>query len=353
MTSYHETITDWLIIEGEEVSIKDCPYLPDYDPWIIETNPEYSDPWNWRGYYATWKIITGKLYLSKLSGKFEIKNNALVFAHWYSGEIRLKYIHEYDDSDAIGESYVIKNGYVISVEKPPYNWRDEVNEIRDYVLSRGITELLHFTRMSNLESIFEEGLQNREELEFPLEGSRSTKFNDQLRLDNADGAVCLSISFPNYKMFYHLQKKYVDEDWVIISLDPSLLWKAECIFCLTNAASNSVNTIPKKDRLGLKSLKLMFDDIPNVIKREDLNIPEKYTTDPQAEVLVGMVQNDYIKRIYFKDNETLDRCSVEWGSLNLNLNELIEIDKSLFTYRTDYMFWTKSISNNIHTALDD
>lgn len=64
----------------------------------------------WRGYVGSWEILDGRLYLIGLNGTLENGTKATVatffpnnpdrvFAHWYSGELRLprgkmlKYIH--------------------------------------------------------------------------------------------------------------------------------------------------------------------------------------------------------------------------------------------------------------------
>lgn len=64
----------------------------------------------WRGYVGSWEIIDGRLYLTALSGTLESGSEASlttifpdfperVFAHWYSGRIRIpqgnqiKYVH--------------------------------------------------------------------------------------------------------------------------------------------------------------------------------------------------------------------------------------------------------------------
>ena len=64
----------------------------------------------WRGYVGSWEIIAGRLYLTSISGTIESGSEASlttifpdssdrVFAHWYSGRIRipqgkqLEYVH--------------------------------------------------------------------------------------------------------------------------------------------------------------------------------------------------------------------------------------------------------------------
>jgi hypothetical protein len=71
--------------------------------------------------------------------------------------------------------------------------------IRAYCATRRIDTLVHFTRLENLVGILAEGILPRSTLEGRPSG---VIFNDDIRTDNHKEAVCLSISFPNYKMFY-------------------------------------------------------------------------------------------------------------------------------------------------------
>ncbi len=76
----------------------------------IEEKFEVSSTALWRGYVGTWEILAGRLYLISLNGKlkngtaatvatFFPNNPERVFAHWYSGALRLprgkllKYVH--------------------------------------------------------------------------------------------------------------------------------------------------------------------------------------------------------------------------------------------------------------------
>ena len=70
----------------------------------------------------------------------------------------------------------------------------------DVIKRRNITELCHFTRVSNYESIMKYGLCSRAYLE--SHDVLSAEYSDELRLDGYIDAISLSVSFPNYKMFY-------------------------------------------------------------------------------------------------------------------------------------------------------
>ncbi|PLS82109.1 MAG: hypothetical protein CYG59_05010, partial [Chloroflexi bacterium] len=122
---------------------------------------------------------------------------------------------------------------------------------------RCIRALMHFTRVDNLPSILAHGLLPRDTLErgpFP-----TAVFNDHERLDNCHDAVCLSIGFPNYKMFYPLHKDS-PHDWVVLEIDPRVLWEKDCAFCCENAASDAVRTIPIVDRKTATAFAHLFTD---------------------------------------------------------------------------------------------
>jgi len=151
--------------------------------------------------------------------------------------------------------------------------------IQEFVTERGIKLLMHFTRASNLTSILARGLVPRDTL--ALEGF--AEFNDRYRIDGTD-AVCLSIDFPNYKMFYGIQKDHAAETWVIICINPQVLWDLDCAFCTANAASNGVTAIPLNQRKTLTAMQALYADWPGKA-RSEMNLPNNYPTNPQAEVL--------------------------------------------------------------------
>ncbi len=101
--------------------------------------------------------------------------------------------------------------------------------IKDYVEKNGISCLCHFTKISNLEGILENGLRPRVEL---VLGDEDFEHNDEFRLDGYMNATCLTISFPAYKMFYKYQCENSDIDWAVIRLKPQILWEKNVHFLL-------------------------------------------------------------------------------------------------------------------------
>lgn len=210
-------------------------------------------------------------------------------------------------------------------------------QIQQFCEERGIKTLIHFTRIENLFTILQQGLIGRSHLEA---SKQPFLRNDHYRADRHPDANCLSISFPNYQMFYSIRKseKANDSQWVVLLLDAKLLWELDCAFCQRNAASNTVRTIPLDKKKKPEGLKGMFSDFYS-IKRQDLNIPKNYPTHPQAEVLVfDKISPDYINVIHFSDATALK----DWRSNYIGpFSDKLFTNRMYFTYRFDYEVWKR------------
>ena len=86
----------------------------------------------------------------------------------------------------------------------------------EVIRRRNITELCHFTRVSNCESIMKHGLYSRAYLE--SSNVLSAEYSDEMRLDGHIDAISLSVSFPNYKMFYSKRNENLDVTWCVLSI---------------------------------------------------------------------------------------------------------------------------------------
>ena len=202
------------------------------------------------------------------------------------------------------------------------------NTIQEYATGRGIQYLMHFTRASNLGSILQRGLVVRNAL-IP-EGYGD--FNDQYRIDGTN-AICLSIGFPNYKMFWGLRKDNPGIDWVILVIRPEVMWTLPCAFCATNAAATSVTAIPLVQRSTLTALQAMYADW-NDKTRTLLNIPDNYPTNPQAEVLMlEGVPRHHILGVIVLNETTKKSLQAQFPTLDVIVNA------GYFRYRRDYEHW--------------
>lgn len=208
------------------------------------------------------------------------------------------------------------------------------NEIRKICEEIGIKTLVHFTHIQNLKSILQYGLIGRSKLQ---EMSLEFKHNDEMRLEGRPEAVCLSISFPNYKMFYKYRQKHADNNWVVLLLKPSILWEFNCEFYIENAASNNArNSNLRGDRTQSSALREMFEDY-GTIRRTNLQIPNNFTTHPQAEVLVfNKIHPCFIEKINFNNLQNVK----EWIKLNPgNYSQTFREDRYYYSCRQDWELW--------------
>lgn len=205
------------------------------------------------------------------------------------------------------------------------------NTVQEYVAERGITYLLHFTRLSNLASILRHGLVCRGK----LDGQNVAGIvNDQYRLDGTD-AVCVSIGFPNYRMFYRYRCENPQEDWVVVVIDPSALWTLPCAFCITNAAANRVSAVPIIERFGLAAFQAMYNDFDDKI-RANLNLKDYLPTNPQAEVLMlEGVPARYLLGVVVPNDTMKAQVAALYPRLQVWRHE------GFFSYRQDYAQWSQ------------
>lgn len=215
--------------------------------------------------------------------------------------------------------------------------------MQQLIEEKGITNLYHFTNVDNLDSIFKYGLVPRSNLR---DRKISFNYNDEYRYDGCSNALCMSIEFPNYKMFYSLRMNNLDYKWAVLALEPTILLQFRCAYCWTNAADLSVSSIPIEQRMGKEAFLELFADRNGYPKRESLNIPESYPTNPQAEVLVfGTIPVNYVKNVYFQT----DPITQLYQKMMPNTFSF-KTDNSKFEWRRDYASWRDEVCSNGKTA---
>jgi hypothetical protein len=191
--------------------------------------------------------------------------------------------------------------------------------------------LLHFTRVENVRSILRNGLLPKSHF---AQRSIEAVINDELRLDGFAEATCLSIGFPNYKMFYSIRQRDRSVQWAILAINPSVLWTKDCAFCVENAASGSVTSIPIGARKTLAAFEKMFNDIPGKPTREALKISDGTPTNPQAEVLVfDPIDPELIVGIAFNRANLVEMYKAEAGG------RVVKLIPGLFGPRVDFSHW--------------
>ena len=203
--------------------------------------------------------------------------------------------------------------------------------IQKVVAERGIDLLFHFTQVQNLHSILTHGLLPKGQC--AINGILPI-INDSQRLDFTDG-VCLTIGFPNYKMFYTLRQNNPQTEWAVIGLEPRVLWEKDVAFCRENAAKAEVTAIPLHQRKGAAALRAMFDDYEGK-PRKILEIPESCPTHPQAEVLVfEKIEPNYIVGVTF--NKPANATQFRAQSYEQEYQLIHDLD--YFYARRDFAHW--------------
>ncbi len=218
------------------------------------------------------------------------------------------------------EPRVLKHGYVSYLMKERY-----------------VRYLVHFTPVDNLKNILAEGIVPR-----ACQKNRGV-WTDDNRLDHMPDCSCISISFPNYRMFYK-KRQTMNKDFAVILIDPyclDLFPEKDLFFLPHNAASVLYRNSPYK-YTGQKALSNMFCDSIMIddkqIFRKDLPIPKNFTTSPQAELLIrGIIPPSYIREIHVVNHAILN--NVKAISSN-SLAKVLWCD-TYFNARVDYQKWRK------------
>ena len=199
---------------------------------------------------------------------------------------------------------------------------------------RGIKSLVHFTSANNIPSIIQYGILSRNELD---NQGISYQYNDIMRLDGHLDAISLSVTFPNYKMFYR-SRKVSDTNWVVLIIDPNIILYADCLFYHTNAANRNMHLIDQNERKTLEAFKYMFYDRDI---RKIVNMDDNETTDPQAEIqVVGRIPVNMIKLAVF-ENEVVLNQYMEYLS-QAHIKSIV--DKEYYCPRRDYKYWGENNS---------
>ncbi len=213
-------------------------------------------------------------------------------------------------------------------------------EFQNEIEQRGIEHLIHFTPAINLLSIFEqEKLLSRALLErFDIDQTDIfdyVEFTDEIRFDDKS-YINLSIQHPNSFLFNRFRQKTAKEShifWCVLKINKKYIYQKDTLFSVTNAANSHnkrnvgvTGDIAKFRMLFANSLQIVTSYNSRTISRN--NLPTKYPTDEQAEVLVKneIFVND-ILQVCFKDENDLAMGKAALSDYNTSN---FVVDASLF-----------------------
>lgn len=192
---------------------------------------------------------------------------------------------------------------------------------------RRLVQLLHFTHIANVPSIYRFGIVPRAHLMTePVKIVLTPVFADEMRLDGHQEKNCLSMSYPNYRMF--ARKRWdIGGDWAVIKIDPNVIIDRYCEFSPSNAARSDMTP-----RGGVEGAQLLFC---NWRLRDQLGLERSDPTDPQAEILEdSVIEPRYIMDVAVETEAArgrLARAGIECS-----------VEPDLFRPRADYRYWQEN-----------
>ncbi len=214
----------------------------------------------------------------------------------------------------------------ISCFKEKNNLQEE-ERINQYIQSREIKNLVHFTHVDNLEMILTYGLMSKTIL--MNEGLRrhiQPKFLDNKYLEGKEDANYLSISCPDYESFYEFFK-HDEENWAVILFNTEPIKKHKCRYKPEELA---------KEVSGFQGLKEMFSD--SEIKVSD-QIATWLTTNPRAKVIEeSVIPPSWIKEVHLATAKHLKKVK-KWSSPQ---NVQVKIEQKFFEPRIGHKYWPSS-----------
>lgn len=185
--------------------------------------------------------------------------------------------------------------------------------------TRGVTRLCHFTPSRNLIHVLASGyLKDRHTLE--MEARDEVNPTDEHRLDGHLDKICCSVEYPNsYYLDIVKRKELIFLDWVILFIDPVVLWSPGTLFCQRNAAAENGSLITG----GWPGYESMF--APRVqgaggrVFRRQASHLSCSPTDLQAEVLVqGPIPIDAIRGMAMQTEKQAHTERARWDTLGLS-----------------------------------
>jgi hypothetical protein len=203
------------------------------------------------------------------------------------------------------------------------------NDIAEFLTERGIGSLFHFTRRENLKQILSSGLLPRVWLEKPpIRNALRPRFSDEQRWDGRKDSNCLSISFPNYRMFFS-KAQTRQHEWVVLEFEATVLECYRAEFAPMNLSKKGV-----KPTIGVQGAQRMFCNWP---LREALRLKRCHTTCPEAEALVGKILlPNRIRAIHFHPKSRNSAVVAMAKKRGIP----VVISERMFRPRQDYRYWT-------------
>lgn len=203
-----------------------------------------------------------------------------------------------------------------------------MSTIQEECAARDIDCLFHFTPVDHLDSILQRGLLVPSHCRAQPTGMKP---NDTSRHDGQD-AICLTVEWPNYKVFYPFRQNDT-RPWAVIAIQHRVLWEKRVCFNVTNAADSSMSRQTFEARQGLTKFSELFGDCSGKV-RSELRIGDNLPTNPQAEVLCrDTIEPAYFMAVFLDNYEALKRFKPAYPNVEILFNG------AYHSPRGDYEHW--------------
>lgn len=341
------TILELNVKEEEETELKSAQIERDYQESRSKEHEKYlakinnKNPWNERQFNSGISNRSAWIESNNLEREYQRQHSEPQHSTQSNLKVRDHYSRssadDYEEYSHIlheDDNSIPKNPLKNDTSKQEYS-----PEFSKAIEKYNIGHLVHFTHLDNLESILKLGLLSRKELQ---DRGEYFKLMDNQRYDGRLDACCLSISFPNWQLFYSARNKLDKSeffDWVVIEINPKVLLYNKIAFTRYNAASSIQKNIPVADLVNVQSFENLYAAEPNMPSRNEIKLPDNYTTNPQSELLCfDNIATEFIQSVHFCNYRTYEKSKPdELKALNPHID--FKVNKFYFNPRCDYKYW--------------
>jgi len=159
--------------------------------------------------------------------------------------------------------------------------KNDFSKIVSFLRRKNITKLFHFTHISNLDSILNNGIETRMYLESSAYAFKAT---DPFRMDRFTESISFSIGEPN-RLLLPLKNAESENQLVLLEVSANSLLTQNFAAFPSNAASgffkNEIINNPNR-YVGIRALNGLYLNGP---LRNEAKLPVDVPTDTQAEIL--------------------------------------------------------------------
>jgi len=184
---------------------------------------------------------------------------------------------------------------------------------------RGVTRLCHFTPGRKLMNMLRDTQAILPTTDLRQEFEHLLDPTDPARLDGRPDHICCSVQYPNAGYFQRVVRTTPNfPDWVILGLNPRLLWERPVLFSPRNAAAQ-YGAFLQEGWAGWQSLfQEAVQGAGGRMFTRDRQMTPNCPTDNQAEVLIpGRIPLDYIEAIIVPNQDALEREQLRFSMLKV------------------------------------